>query len=140
MTDVLFPPLQYEVENVGSCGGGGEYAVQAGFGWTNGVIFELLDQYGTAASSNDDPGQLTRPARGLRLTANTPTRPNRFLGNHLQLVLLSSRSILSLAELLTYEILVEAEDKALDTSPLSPMKSLSKSVSDAETETNKVEE
>ncbi|XP_034249125.1 trehalase-like isoform X2 [Thrips palmi] len=70
---------KYEVEIVGRCGGGGEYAPQAGFGWTNGVCFELLDQYGLIASSKDDP------------------------------------------ELLTYEILIEAEDKVLEAkSPLSP--------------------
>uniref|UniRef100_A0A1I7WUE3 Trehalase n=1 Tax=Heterorhabditis bacteriophora TaxID=37862 RepID=A0A1I7WUE3_HETBA len=29
-----------------SAGGGGEYEVQTGFGWTNGVILDLLDKYG----------------------------------------------------------------------------------------------
>jgi alpha,alpha-trehalase len=30
----------------GSSGHGGEYSVQAGFGWTNGVALSLLDEYG----------------------------------------------------------------------------------------------
>lgn len=51
--------FQYDVEVVGRCGGGGEYAPQAGFGWTNGLCFELLDQYGLIASSKDDPGTTT---------------------------------------------------------------------------------
>lgn len=29
-----------------AAGGGGEYDVQTGFGWTNGVILDLLDKYG----------------------------------------------------------------------------------------------
>jgi len=39
---------------LGGNGGGGEYEVQKGFGWTNGVILDFLDRYGstlTAASS-----------------------------------------------------------------------------------------
>jgi alpha,alpha-trehalase len=34
-----------------SAGGGGEYEVQKGFGWTNGVILDLLDKYGDLLSS-----------------------------------------------------------------------------------------
>jgi alpha,alpha-trehalase len=30
---------------VGGSGGGGEYAPQTGFGWTNGVALELLNQW-----------------------------------------------------------------------------------------------
>ncbi|KAI6174947.1 Trehalase [Aphelenchoides bicaudatus] len=33
-------------------GGGGEYEVQTGFGWTNGVILDLLDKYGEKLSSS----------------------------------------------------------------------------------------
>lgn len=29
-----------------AAGGGGEYDVQTGFGWTNGVILDFLDKYG----------------------------------------------------------------------------------------------
>ncbi|XP_030833621.1 trehalase [Strongylocentrotus purpuratus] len=43
-TDLMFE--KYDVEKQGVPGHGGEYAVQAGFGWTNGVIMSLLDHYG----------------------------------------------------------------------------------------------
>ncbi|KAM6973025.1 trehalase [Aplochiton taeniatus] len=45
---------KYDVNGDGKPGGGGEYEVQLGFGWTNGVALQLLDQYGgrlTAQSS-----------------------------------------------------------------------------------------
>lgn len=31
---------------MGKPGNGGEYEVQLGFGWSNGVILDLLDRYG----------------------------------------------------------------------------------------------
>ncbi|XP_054760033.2 trehalase-like [Lytechinus pictus] len=43
-TNLMFE--KYDVERQGVPGHGGEYAVQAGFGWTNGVIMSLLDHYG----------------------------------------------------------------------------------------------
>jgi alpha,alpha-trehalase len=42
---------QYDAENPGKYGGGGEYTVQSGFGWTNGVIMELLNTYGSILPS-----------------------------------------------------------------------------------------
>ncbi|CAN2387887.1 trehalase (brush-border membrane glycoprotein) [Pristimantis euphronides] len=36
---------KYNVEGDGKPGGGGEYDVQLGFGWTNGVMMQLLDFY-----------------------------------------------------------------------------------------------
>ncbi|XP_074098180.1 trehalase [Cotesia typhae] len=36
---------KYSAIDPGKYGGGGEYEVQAGFGWTNGVVFEFLDTY-----------------------------------------------------------------------------------------------
>jgi alpha,alpha-trehalase len=38
---------KYDVTKVGSAGGGGEYKVQAGFGWTNGVLLKLLATRGS---------------------------------------------------------------------------------------------
>ncbi len=35
---------KYDIEE-GAAGGGGEYAVQDGFGWTNGVTAALIDRY-----------------------------------------------------------------------------------------------
>uniref|UniRef100_A0A3Q1H841 Trehalase n=1 Tax=Acanthochromis polyacanthus TaxID=80966 RepID=A0A3Q1H841_9TELE len=42
---------KYDVNGDGKPGGGGEYEVQLGFGWTNGVVLQLLDQYGATLTS-----------------------------------------------------------------------------------------
>ncbi|XP_070685049.1 trehalase [Pempheris klunzingeri] len=42
---------KYDVNGDGKPGGGGEYEVQLGFGWTNGVALQLLDQYGATLTS-----------------------------------------------------------------------------------------
>ncbi|KAJ8972938.1 hypothetical protein NQ317_013209 [Molorchus minor] len=36
---------KYDAKNSGQFGGGGEYIIQAGFGWTNGCVMELIDAY-----------------------------------------------------------------------------------------------
>ena len=36
---------KYNVENINLVGGGGEYPLQDGFGWTNGVLLKLIHQY-----------------------------------------------------------------------------------------------
>ena len=38
---------KYDTLAVGAGGGGGEYSVQSGFGWTNGVVLGLLTAYPT---------------------------------------------------------------------------------------------
>ncbi|XP_075695034.1 trehalase [Rhinoderma darwinii] len=43
---------KYNVEGDGKPGGGGEYEVQLGFGWSNGVIMQLLDLYGSRLTSS----------------------------------------------------------------------------------------
>ena len=37
--------FQYDVRHIGEPGGGGEYEVQLGFGWTNGVVLQLIKKY-----------------------------------------------------------------------------------------------
>ncbi|XP_033641630.1 trehalase-like [Asterias rubens] len=54
---------KYDVTNQGVPGHGGEYGVQAGFGWTNGVIMTLLDEYGDKLKS-DVPITTTPSSRG----------------------------------------------------------------------------
>ncbi|KAM6932787.1 LOW QUALITY PROTEIN: trehalase [Lycodopsis pacificus] len=57
--DAMFE--KYDVNGDGKPGGGGEYEVQLGFGWTNGVALQLLDQYGatlTSGSGRMSPGLL----------------------------------------------------------------------------------
>ncbi|MBA3649033.1 MAG: alpha,alpha-trehalase TreF [Chitinophagales bacterium] len=38
---------KYNVEDLHLSGGGGEYPLQDGFGWTNGVLLKLMREYGT---------------------------------------------------------------------------------------------
>jgi alpha,alpha-trehalase len=45
---------KYRIRNIGGRalgGGGGEYPLQDGFGWTNGVTLKLLEKYGVSAES-----------------------------------------------------------------------------------------
>ncbi|KAL9422612.1 hypothetical protein AB3S75_034815 [Citrus x aurantiifolia] len=37
---------KYYVEKCGDIGGGGEYIPQTGFGWSNGVVFAFLEEFG----------------------------------------------------------------------------------------------
>ena len=48
---------KYDVERVGP-GGAGEYDVQEGFGWTNGVLLSLFAKYGDRLESS---GEFTAP-------------------------------------------------------------------------------
>ena len=36
---------KYDATSITKIGGGGEYEVQLGFGWTNGVILDFMDMY-----------------------------------------------------------------------------------------------
>lgn len=46
---------KYDATVVGETGGGGEYEVQLGFGWSNGVIMELLHVYGDRLRWGEEP-------------------------------------------------------------------------------------
>jgi len=54
---------KYNVHRVGAPGGGGEYEVQAGFGWTNGVALRLLAEFGDwlVAPEVEGPGANSAP-------------------------------------------------------------------------------
>lgn len=45
---------KYDAEVPGRVGGGGEYTVQTGFGWSNGVILEFLAKYGRKMTAKDN--------------------------------------------------------------------------------------
>ncbi|XP_044731544.1 trehalase-like isoform X2 [Chrysoperla carnea] len=45
---------KYDCEVPGRYGGGGEYVVQSGFGWTNGVILEMLNAHGDELTADED--------------------------------------------------------------------------------------
>lgn len=51
---------KYKATELGGYGGGGEYEVQKGFGWTNGVILDLLDRYGDVLSSSGSESNLLK--------------------------------------------------------------------------------
>lgn len=44
---------KYDATEIGGHGGGGEYDTQIGFGWSNGVIMELLDIYGAEIGASN---------------------------------------------------------------------------------------
>ncbi|CAG5051707.1 unnamed protein product [Parnassius apollo] len=44
---------KYDVEQPGKIGGGGEYTVQTGFGWSNGVVLEMIKMYGRSLTATD---------------------------------------------------------------------------------------
>ncbi|XP_026747617.1 uncharacterized protein LOC113508733 [Trichoplusia ni] len=46
---------KYDAEQPGQFGGGGEYNVQFGFGWSNGVVLEFLKKYGSKLTAHDSP-------------------------------------------------------------------------------------
>ena len=46
--------FKYDATVPGGHGTGGEYVNQIGFGWTNGVILELLDKYSQLLTVEDD--------------------------------------------------------------------------------------
>jgi hypothetical protein len=45
---------KYDARRLGEAGYGGEYIVQDGFGWTNGVILYFLDKYGDLLQAPSD--------------------------------------------------------------------------------------
>ncbi|OXA60695.1 trehalase [Folsomia candida] len=47
---------KYDVTCLGCAGGGGEYEVVVGFGWTNGVILDFLQMYGNRMTAYRKPG------------------------------------------------------------------------------------
>ncbi|XP_012280262.1 trehalase isoform X2 [Orussus abietinus] len=44
---------KYDATVSGGYGGGGEYEVQLGFGWSNGIVMDLLDKYGDRLTAED---------------------------------------------------------------------------------------
>ncbi|XP_075219762.1 trehalase-like isoform X2 [Lycorma delicatula] len=62
---------KYDATVVGGHGGGGEYELQLGFGWTNGICMELLDKYGDRLTVEDHftslPAQTGASATGMAI-------------------------------------------------------------------------
>ena len=57
--------VQYDVTEVGKPGHGGEYEVVEGFGWTNGVVLDLLMRYGNSLD-------VKKLVRGRQIEQNRP--------------------------------------------------------------------
>ncbi len=68
---------KYDVSSTGTGGGGGEYPLQDGFGWTNGVTLKMLDLI-CPQEKPCDALPATRPAAALpRRASQPPTTPHR---------------------------------------------------------------
>jgi hypothetical protein len=65
----------------GKVGGGGEYVVQAGFGWTNGAILDLLVRYKDTIKYNGNVDDIPKPkdcnCEPKGANPNNPTDPNK---------------------------------------------------------------
>ncbi|KAJ8927243.1 hypothetical protein NQ314_020323 [Rhamnusium bicolor] len=59
-TDAMYE--KYDATVPGGYGGGGEYETQIGFGWTNGVIMDLLNRYANELTADDPPPTTTESA------------------------------------------------------------------------------
>uniref|UniRef100_A0A914I4H6 Trehalase n=1 Tax=Globodera rostochiensis TaxID=31243 RepID=A0A914I4H6_GLORO len=71
-TYAMFEKYNASMFNEEGCGGsGGEYEVQKGFGWTNGVILDLLDKYGAKISVAASAVPIGAPFFPLTLTVTT---------------------------------------------------------------------
>jgi len=63
---------KYDVSSTGTGGGGGEYPLQDGFGWTNGVTLKMLDLI-CAKEKPCDSVPASRPAPA----STTPVEPKK---------------------------------------------------------------
>ncbi|XP_017782171.1 PREDICTED: trehalase isoform X2 [Nicrophorus vespilloides] len=73
-TEAMFE--KYDATVLGGHGGGGEYEVQLGFGWSNGVIMDLLYRYGNELSYSElytleDISEVAEPMEGAATGAKT---------------------------------------------------------------------
>eukprot|EP00052_Salpingoeca_macrocollata_P015309 m.121867 g.121867 ORF g.121867 m.121867 type:complete len:613 (-) comp19643_c0_seq2:221-2059(-) len=58
---------KYNVESQGGAGGGGEYTIQTGFGWSCGTLLELMNMYGAQLQSPvPPPSPPSPPALSVR--------------------------------------------------------------------------
>lgn len=56
---------------MGGHGGGGEYEVQLGFGWTNGIIMEFLNMYSAQLTVEDPPAAKSLPQQQADLSGSS---------------------------------------------------------------------
>ncbi|KAJ3639867.1 hypothetical protein Zmor_003199 [Zophobas morio] len=63
---------KYDATNPGSRGGGGEYDIQEGFGWTNGIILEFLYKYYNKLTVDDPPSPTPKPVYASAMNSSKP--------------------------------------------------------------------
>lgn len=64
---------KYDATVPGGHGGGGEYEIQEGFGWTNGVIMDLLNKFGGSLHVDDLPVKEYSEARQTAVVSSPST-------------------------------------------------------------------
>ena len=62
---------KFSISDIDSAGRGGEYTVQAGFGWTNGVVLTLASEYGNVLVAPQCPDLLAQATPMGTSTATT---------------------------------------------------------------------
>ncbi len=62
---------KYNVNEMGSAGGGGEYDVQTGFGWTNGVVIDFMVIFGDELLSDEEDEELKEGKKAIEVELNT---------------------------------------------------------------------
>ncbi|KAJ8918740.1 hypothetical protein NQ315_015060 [Exocentrus adspersus] len=68
-TDAMYE--KYDATVPGGHGGGGEYEVQLGFGWTNGIIMDLLSRYSNELTADDPPPSTEDPSSSTQALPGT---------------------------------------------------------------------
>ena len=62
---------KFSIADIDSAGRGGEYTVQAGFGWTNGVVLILASEYGNVLVAPQCPDLLAEGTSTSTSTSGT---------------------------------------------------------------------
>ncbi|GJE92605.1 glycoside hydrolase family 37 protein [Phanerochaete sordida] len=62
---------KFSISDIDSAGRGGEYTVQAGFGWTNGVVLILASEYGSVLTAPQCPDLLAQAASTTATTTGS---------------------------------------------------------------------
>lgn len=86
-TDAMYE--KYDATVLGGHGGGGEYELQLGFGWTNGIIMDLLYRYPRTLRAEDLPIVPEESLQTASITASTSSSYNSPLSTALIALLVS---------------------------------------------------
>lgn len=101
--------FQYHAREAGVAGGGGEYEVQTGFGWTNGVVIEFMHLFGDELLLDDGIDEEYQKEGLIDLVTQFDMSQNKSL-----LIRRSSTVALSLQHLVDLENQVAEEESEED--------------------------